>query len=89
VAPTLSLIEAQRTYTELGAMEFRFTGLVRMAGASEPIDDGWRPIDLALDDFEPRGITKAPWPRDLTTLYWWRPTFWRRGRGSATPQPPR
>jgi hypothetical protein len=74
-----SLIEAQRAYAELGAMEYRFTGLVRMATASEPVDDGWRPIDLAVDDFEPRGVAEARRLDDYTTLYWWRPTFWRRG----------
>lgn len=73
-----SLIEAQRTYAELGATESRFTRLVRVAGAAGPLDDGWRPIDLAVDDFEPRDDRGAPWPADGTALYWWRPTFWRR-----------
>lgn len=73
-----SLIEAQRTYAELGAMEFRFTGLVRKADTSEPVEDGWRPIDLAIDRFEPLNVAEAPWPSDETTLYWWRPRFWRR-----------
>lgn len=73
-----SLIDAQRAYAELGAMEFRFTGLVRAATAAEPVDGGWRPVDLASDNFEPRGVSEAPWPADLTTLYWWRPDYWRR-----------
>ncbi|WP_326837600.1 CPCC family cysteine-rich protein [Amycolatopsis rhabdoformis] len=73
-----SLIEAQRSYAELGAMEPRFTRSVRPAAAAEPIDDGWRPIDLAVDDFEPRGVHDEPWPADRTALYWWRPHFRRR-----------
>jgi hypothetical protein len=77
-ANSLSLLDSQRAYAEMGAMEYRFTGLVRMAAADEPLDDGWRPIDLAVDDFEPNGTFHAPWPADLTVLYWWRPTFWRR-----------
>ncbi|MEQ0557465.1 CPCC family cysteine-rich protein [Amycolatopsis sp. NEAU-NG30] len=77
-ANSLSLIDAQRAYAELGAMEHRFTGIVRMAAPDEPLDDGWRPVDLAVDDFEPMDVSEAPWPADLTSLYWWRPTFWRR-----------
>ncbi|AEE47593.1 CPCC family cysteine-rich protein [Cellulomonas fimi] len=78
-ANTPSLIEAQRTFAEVGAMESRFVGHVRAADESEPLDEGWRPIDLAVDHFEARGVQKAPWPADLTTLHWWRPTFWRHG----------
>ncbi|MEU5263205.1 CPCC family cysteine-rich protein [Amycolatopsis sp. NPDC021455] len=77
-ANSLSLIDAQRAHAEMGAMEYRFTGIVRMAALDEPLDDGWRPIDLAVDDFEPRGVHDAPWPADMTSLYWWRPNFWRR-----------
>ncbi|HET6705482.1 CPCC family cysteine-rich protein [Amycolatopsis sp.] len=77
-ANSLTLVDAQRAYAEMGAMEYRFTGLVRMAAPDEPLDDGWRPIDLAVDDFEPLGVRDAPWPADLTALYWWRPAFWRR-----------
>ncbi|AEE44322.1 CPCC family cysteine-rich protein [Cellulomonas fimi] len=77
-ANTPSLIEAQRAYVELGAMERRFIGHVRPADESEPLDDGWRPVDLTVDRFEGRGVQESPWPSDLTTLYWWRPTFWRR-----------
>ncbi|GAA2976397.1 CPCC family cysteine-rich protein [Actinokineospora diospyrosa] len=36
-------------------------------------DPGWRPVDLGVDSFEAQG----EWPADLTTLYWWRDTFWR------------
>ena len=67
---------------EDGSMESRFVGNVRPANAHEPMDEGWRPIDPTLDHFEAKG-TDGPWPSDLTDLYWWRPTFWRRdGRES-------
>jgi Cysteine-rich CPCC len=75
-----SLIESQRTYRQEGAMEFRFTGMVRGAAADEPVEPGWRPIDPSIDVFEPTGVSEAPWPDDLTVLYWWRPTFWRRSK---------
>ncbi|MEU8636262.1 CPCC family cysteine-rich protein [Amycolatopsis sp. NPDC048633] len=78
-ANSLTLVDSQRAYAEMGAMEYRFTGLVRMATPDEPLDDGWRPIDLDLDDFESMDHPhRAPWPADPTVLYWWRPTFWRR-----------
>ncbi|MEV4603947.1 CPCC family cysteine-rich protein [Amycolatopsis sp. NPDC049253] len=73
-----SLIEAQRVYAELRAMKPRFTGRVRPATASEPIDRSWRQVDLAVDDFEPRGVSEEPWPAAGTSLYWWRPDYWRR-----------
>ena len=72
-----SLIESQHAYRQFGAMEQRFVHLVRAATEGEPIDPGWRPVDLALDSFEPGGVHDRPWPEDLTVLYWWRPTFWR------------
>jgi hypothetical protein len=78
-----SLIESQRNYLSLGAMEQRFVANVRAATNDELIEDGWRTIDPALDNFEPRGVNEAPWPEDLTALYWWRRTFWRCRTDSA------
>jgi hypothetical protein len=49
---------------------------VRPATEAEPPEPEWRPID-ARDDFEAPDES-APWPEDRTTLYYWRPTFWRR-----------
>jgi hypothetical protein len=72
-----SLIDAQVAYAELGAIEICFIGLVRLPTVDELLDPGWRPIDPAVDSFEPRGIQERPWPQDGTTLYWWRHTFWR------------
>lgn len=72
-----SLIESQQTYATIGAMEPHFLDDIRPAAPDEPLDPLWRPVDLALDDFEPEGVKEAPWPEDGTCLYWWRPTFWR------------
>jgi hypothetical protein len=72
-----SLIEAQATFVRYGACEQRSLRHVRPAAADEPVEPGWRPVDPALDHFEPIGVQRAPWPDDRTTLYWWRDTFWR------------
>lgn len=73
-----SLRESQLNVVRWGAMEERFAGAVRAARADEPIDEGWRPIADDQDSFEPPDVVERTWPEDLTTLYWWRPTFWRR-----------
>jgi hypothetical protein len=70
-----SLIESQRNFIELGAMEARFVGNVRPATTDEPIDPEWRPID-ERDDLEVWGEERAPWPEDLTVLYYWRRSSW-------------
>ena len=72
-----SLVEGQRNYQRLGAMEARFMDNVRRASPEEAMDIGWRPVDPTCDSFEPNGIQETPWPDDLTVLYWWRTTFWR------------
>ena len=77
------LVEAQRNYAEFGAGERAHLAHVRPPKADEPVEDGWRPIDLELDSFEPEGVHDAPWPEDSTVLYWWRSTFWRRGRATV------
>lgn len=71
-----SLIESQRNYVECGAMEPRFVDQVRPASEVEPVDVGWRPVDPVTDVLTP--IQDAGWPDDLTDLYYWRPTYWRR-----------
>lgn len=82
-ANQLSLIECQRNFQTFGAKQARVLQNVRPATEDEPVDEGWYPLGpLALDCFEPIGDHPEPWPQDRTTLYWWRPTFWRT-------QPPR
>ncbi|GAA1941010.1 hypothetical protein GCM10009717_04130 [Agromyces allii] len=72
-----SLVESQRNYSTLGAMEERFVGMVRDATPAEARERAWRAIDTRLDSFETEWPSTTPWPEDLTSLYWWRPTFWR------------
>ena len=72
------LIDAQQTFIKHGAMEERFARNVREPADDEPVEQGWRIVDLGLDSFEGTGVKEAEWPVDLTTLYWWRPTFWRK-----------
>jgi hypothetical protein len=77
-ANKVSLIEAQRNYAEFAVSEARFQGKVRPPTGDEPLDEGWRRIDLDVDSFEDVDGELAPWPADRTVLYWWRPGFWRR-----------
>ncbi len=83
-ANSVGLVEAQRNYQRFGAMEKRFLKNVRAPGQDEPLDPGWRPIDLSRDSFEEPG-NSGDWPDDLTALYWWRPNFWRGDERPATP----
>jgi Cysteine-rich CPCC len=78
-----SLMEAQKHYRNAGVSEGRFANSVRRAAIDEPIDEGFRPIDLAIDNFEVSSVQDEPWPGDRTDLYWWRPTYWRRSKGGA------
>jgi hypothetical protein len=50
---------------------------VRPPRDDEPLDPGFRPADPGRDPFE-QGPADDPMPGDLTVLYYWRPTYWRR-----------
>lgn len=85
-----SLVDAQAFFAATGASHARRTERVRPPAADEYRDAGWRPLNRSLDNFElePEG----PWPSDWTTLYWWRPTYWRMlagggGGGSVVAEP--
>ncbi|MGW0912123.1 CPCC family cysteine-rich protein [Streptomyces sp. NPDC002784] len=72
----LSLIEAQANYRRTGAVAEQVRRRARPPKDDEPVDPGFRPADPARDPFE-----QAPggrMPDDLTVLYYWRPTYWRR-----------
>lgn len=56
----------------------RFVDNVREPARAEPIEFGWRPVDPTVDLIEAAFFDDQPWPEDLTVLYYWRPTFWRR-----------
>jgi predicted nucleotidyltransferase len=86
-ANTESLIESQRNFVDFGAVERRLVESVRPPDRDEPVEQGWRPVDLTVDNFEPlrSSLSPAPsqtgtteYPHDLTVLYYWRRTFWRR-----------
>jgi hypothetical protein len=75
------LVVAQRNFIEHGVSELRFKTHVRPPRKSDVRDPGWRPIDLNVDDPDqclPKGGWRTEGPSDLTHLYWWRPTYWRR-----------
>lgn len=71
-----SLVDAQLDFAATGSSHPRRAGRGRPPAPDELRDNGWRPLDPALDNFEtePGGV----WPTDYTTLYWWRSTYWRR-----------
>ena len=73
-----SLVEAQRNYARFGAKDERALPHVRPPEPGEVREEGWEPADLRRYYFERQGELRGPWPTDKTTLYWWRPTFWRR-----------
>ncbi len=73
-----SLVDGQRNFIEFGVAEERLRGHVRLPRDDQPREKGWRLIDFSRDSFEPRGMSERPWPDELSVLYWWRPTFWRR-----------
>jgi hypothetical protein len=78
-----SLIEAQAAYRAFGACEAHTREHCRAPKADEPVEEGWRPLDLAADQPEvptPGVSYGSTYPADSTTLYWWRPSYWRRLR---------
>jgi len=75
------LIQAQLHFRAVGAKQVDRTKLARRPRDDEPVDDGFRPIDLSIDSFEETLVQEASWPDDGAVLYWWRPTFWRRLKG--------
>ena len=74
----LSLIDAQSNYRRLGACDPQSVAHVRPPLPGERREQGWRPIDPEIDNIPAAEDLSLPWPDDRATLYWWRPTFWRR-----------
>lgn len=72
----VSLSQAQKNYVTFGAIEERFAQDVRKPGPEDVIDPGFRPI-APEDSFE-ETVVEDGGPPDPTSLYYWRPTFWRR-----------
>jgi len=74
-ANAVSLLEAQKNFATFGAIEQRFASDVSPPTENQPLDPTFRPIAVT-DNFEAPDES-APWPEDSTTLYYFRPTFWR------------
>jgi hypothetical protein len=74
----ISLVKAQANYRRFGSSDRECRRQVRRPREDEPLDEGWRPLDLAVDDVERSPAHPGgPWPADLTRLYWWRPDYYR------------
>lgn len=73
--PSIPLIEAQKNYFRLGAVERRLVPYVRSPTADEKRDSAWRPIDPTIDVPEKRIRGKnrgGTYPKDRTDLYYWK-----------------
>ncbi|MEU5437961.1 CPCC family cysteine-rich protein [Streptomyces sp. NPDC020719] len=81
----VSLIEAQTNFRRFGAVREDLVRYVQPPADDEPLDPGWRPLDPDRDSFERECGSGVPYPDDLTELYWWRPTYWRRHEKPAAP----
>lgn len=81
----MSLVEAQGNFLRIGAVRAYVVRHVRPPAEDEPLDPGWRPVDPQRDPVEWQCDRDTPYPDDLTTLFWWRATYWRR---HETPTPP-
>lgn len=80
-ANRVSLVDGQKNYREFHACELEAKPHVRAAKESEPLEPEWRPVDPVNDAVEHPvrgGEYGSTYPADSTTLYYWRPTFWRR-----------
>jgi hypothetical protein len=71
-----SLIDGQASYIETGASHVVFLDKVREPTESEPLDPGWRPVNLAIDRFEPGRDEIDGHNPTATELYYWRPSYW-------------
>jgi hypothetical protein len=80
-ANDVSLVLGQHNYQVVGACELRFRVGVRPPTSDEPVEPGWRPLVPDQDGIEEPipGIDYGDtYPGDLTRLYYWRFTYWRR-----------
>lgn len=73
-----SLMDAQRSFAEIGVSDPQRRRRAATPQASDRRDEGWRPFDVARDGGPDQQTESSYWPPDRTTLYWWRPTYWRR-----------
>ncbi|GAB3820961.1 CPCC family cysteine-rich protein [Kribbella italica] len=76
-ANQVPLVQAQQNYLAYGACDRDALEHVRPPREDEPLERGWRPIDLGHDVFESPGDSTPGFIADGTILYWWRPTYWK------------
>jgi hypothetical protein len=74
-----NLIEAQLNTVNFGIKVPGYKRRVESLTAYER-DENWRLIDLTIDNLELSfvGNQGKTYPKDRTTLYYWRDTYWRR-----------
>ena len=81
-ANTPSLVEAQLNYIKHGTSDLKLRPRAQSLAGFER-DENWRLIDLRIDNIELSSVGDQgkTYPRDRTTLYYWRDTYWRRQQG--------
>ena len=80
-ANKLSLVDAQAAFARIGSSDIKFAKTVRRPTSTESRDPGWRPLDIKTDAPErsvPGTDQGRTYPDDLTVLYYWRASYWRR-----------
>jgi hypothetical protein len=79
----VTLEEAQRSYMVVAAKRPERAGDTRSPRPDDERDAGWRPIDRTRDEFAEWDDPAPPRvPEVDERLYYWRPTFWRRGQAT-------
>ena len=78
-ANTPNLIEAQLNTLKYGIKVSGYERRIKSLTAFER-DENWRLIDLEIDNIELSSVGDQgkTYPKDRTTLYYWRDTYWRR-----------
>ncbi|SDR99552.1 CPCC family cysteine-rich protein [Microlunatus soli] len=66
-----SLVDSQRCYQRIGAMDEIFIRKVRRARTNERLDDRWRPLEPQRD-LDGAGAQTAGSRAEYASLYWWR-----------------
>lgn len=74
----MTLVEAQLNTVKYGAKVPGYERDVQLPVNFER-DENWRLIDLKRDNIELSSVGDQgrTYPKDLTTLYYWRDTYWR------------
>lgn len=78
-----SLVDAQKNYDAFGCSERVALQRCRPPTSIEPVDEGWRPLDLGTDNPEapmPGIDYGGTYPTEPTVLYYWRGSYWRLTR---------